>query len=340
MALDAAEVDLAARGRVQRPVVGAHEDAPQLGVGEVGELRAVVEAQQRDQREDDVAVGAGVGDDHVGALAGVLAVDQVDHVQRVARGARQHTTREPDRLVVEHVQPGRAAAAPEVLGVRARVDAADRDDEAHPVDARDEAAAPPAGQLDRVLRRDQDAVRRGVVRGAQVVLVDVADAPPRQRRHACGDHWDVADVQRVRGQRRGDRDVQTQAAAAAGHADERRDESGVPGHDLQDEVREIGPREHALQPAAQIDEAGRVGDRVDLVRVQPPVGVDMDLRAGDEAVGQRSPGTVEFLGMLGEQLAWVFGQPERVERRPASGIPCRLGEQLRARVAQRADGLA
>jgi hypothetical protein len=57
LALDAAEVDLAARGRVQRPVVGADEDAPQLGVGEVGELRAVVEAQQRDQREDDVGPG-------------------------------------------------------------------------------------------------------------------------------------------------------------------------------------------------------------------------------------------------------------------------------------------
>jgi hypothetical protein len=52
----------------------------------------------------------------------------------------------------------------------------------------------------------------------------------------------------------------------------------MPGHDRQDEVREIDPREHALQPAAQIDEARRVGDRVDLVGVQPPVRVDMGLR--------------------------------------------------------------
>jgi len=85
--------------------------------------------------------------------------------------------------------------------------------------------------------------------------------------------------------------------------------------------------------AIQIDEARRVGDRVDLVGVQPPVRVDMDLRSGDEAVGERSPDTVEFLGMLGEQLAWVFGQSERVERRIPGRVPCRLGEQLRARVA-------
>jgi len=37
----------------------------------------------------------------------------------------------------------------------------------------------------------------------------------------------------------------------------------------------------------------------------------MDLRSGDEAVRERLPGTVELLGVLGEQLAWVFGQPER-----------------------------
>jgi integrase/recombinase XerD len=49
-------------------------------IAEIGEL----EVQQADQAERDVAVGAGGGDDHVGPLSGVLAVDHVDHVQRVA----------------------------------------------------------------------------------------------------------------------------------------------------------------------------------------------------------------------------------------------------------------
>jgi hypothetical protein len=50
-------------------------------------LGAVVEVEQGDHAVDDVAVGAGVGDDHLGPAAGVLAVDQVDHVQRVSGGA-------------------------------------------------------------------------------------------------------------------------------------------------------------------------------------------------------------------------------------------------------------
>ena len=147
-------------------------------------------------------------------------------------------------------------------------------DEPHPVDARHQAAAPLSGERYVVLRGDQDAGGGGVVLGAQVVLVDMADAAARQRRHAFGDHRDVADVQRVRGQRGGDRHVQVgESAAAARHPSERRHESGVPGHDL-DQVREIDPREHALQAAAQIDEARRVRDRVDLVGMQPPLGAE------------------------------------------------------------------
>lgn len=67
---------------------------------------------------------------------------------------------------------------------------------------------------------------------------------------------------------------------------------------------------------AQIDEARRVRDSVDLVGVQPPLRVDMDLRAGDEAVGKRSPRAVELAEVLGEQRAGVLGQPERVEQDP------------------------
>jgi hypothetical protein len=51
--------------------------------------------------------------------------------------------------------------------------------------------------------------------------------------------------------------------------------------------------------------------------MQPPLGVDMDLRPCNEPVRQRSPGAVELAGVLGEQLARVVGHAERVERRPA-----------------------
>ena len=148
----------------------------------------------------------------------------------------------PTAWSLSNVQPGRAAPSTEVLRVRPGVDAADREDEAHPVDPGDQAAVRQLRERDRVLRGDQDAVGGRVVLRAQVVLVDVADTPPRQRRHTFADRGDVPDVQRVRGQRRGDRDVQiTEAAAAAGHARERRDEPGVPGHDLQGSGREDRP---------------------------------------------------------------------------------------------------
>ncbi len=62
----------------------------------------------------------------------------------------------------------------------------------------------------------------GIVGGllrAQVVLIDVADPPPGQRRDPLGDDRDVPDVQRVRGERRGDAHVQVhQTRAAAGSA--------------------------------------------------------------------------------------------------------------------------
>lgn len=55
-AADPVEVDAAAGGRVQRPVVGALVDAPQLGVGQVGQLGPVVEAEQPQQPEHHVRV--------------------------------------------------------------------------------------------------------------------------------------------------------------------------------------------------------------------------------------------------------------------------------------------
>jgi hypothetical protein len=85
---DPTEVDPAAGGGGERAVVRARVDPPQLGVGQIGQLWAVVKAEQSHQPAHHVAVRAGVADDDLRAAAAVLAVDQVDHVQRVARGAR------------------------------------------------------------------------------------------------------------------------------------------------------------------------------------------------------------------------------------------------------------
>jgi len=152
---DSAQVDPASGGGGQGAVVGARVDPPQLGVGEVGELRAVVEADQAEQPEHDVAVGAGVGDDHLRPPAALLAVDEIDHVQRVPGRARDDHAGQADGLVVEEVQPRRAPAPTEVLRVGPGVDAADRDDEADPVDRRHQTATPGLRQPDVGLGLDE-----------------------------------------------------------------------------------------------------------------------------------------------------------------------------------------
>jgi hypothetical protein len=296
-------------------------------------LGAVVEVEQGDHAEDDVAIGAGVGDDHLGPAAGVLAVDQIDHVQRVPAGARQDPAGEPDALIGDHVQPRRATPPPEVLGVRAGVDAADRDDEPHPVDPGDEAAAPPWGEIDAVLSGDQRCVRERVVLRAQIVLIDVTDPPASQRRDAVGDHRDVPDVQRVRGQRVGDREIEiAHPAPPAGQASERCGERGQPAHHLKDQLREIDPGEHRLQPTAQINKARRVRDRVDLLGVEPPVRADVRDGPGGQALRHPPPRAVKRGGVLAQQLAGILRQAERVQRRALRGLPRPAGEQLRARV--------
>ncbi len=187
MAAHAVKVDPAARRGVQRPVIGCGVDAPRALVGHVGELGAVLDAEQLREAEHEVAVGAGVGDDDVGALPAVLAEDHVDHVQRLAGSTRDDFGGQPGALVVDHVQPCHAAFGAEVLAVGARVDTRHGDDEAHPVDPGDQAAAPLPGERDTGLRSDQPHVRRRVGLCAEVVLVDVTEPVTLQRRHALLD---------------------------------------------------------------------------------------------------------------------------------------------------------
>jgi hypothetical protein len=154
---DPAEVDLPAGGGGERAVVRARVDPPQLGVGQIGQLRAVVEPEQAHQPAHHVAVGPGVADDDLRAAAAVLAVDQVDHVQRVARGARHDVPGQADGLVVDQVEQRHPAAAAEVARVGASVDGAHRHDEPDPVHRREQPTTPRPRQRDVGLGGDERA---------------------------------------------------------------------------------------------------------------------------------------------------------------------------------------
>ncbi len=181
----------------------------------------------------------GAGDDRLRALAAVAVVEDIEHVQGVARGAGHHFPAEPRRLVVDHVQPRRAAPAPEVLRVRPGVDRGDGDDEPHAVDRSDQPSAPRLREGDGCLVLDESGVR-GLVRcQPRIRLVDVGQRAVLQRVVTADDRR-VADVAAVRDQQRGDRHMQVpQAGLAAGDRGER----GV-GAD---------PREHLQQHLRQVD---------------------------------------------------------------------------------------
>jgi len=88
---------------------------PQPLVGYVGERRAVLEAEEPEQPEHHVGVGAGVGDHDVGALAAVLAVEHVDDMQGVPDRAGDHLGGQSGGLVAHHVEPGDALLDPKYL---------------------------------------------------------------------------------------------------------------------------------------------------------------------------------------------------------------------------------
>ncbi len=82
----------------------------------------------------------------VGPLAWALELEQpVEDHQRVAKRAGHDDRVQSGELVAHVVEPGHPAAAGEVPGVRAGVDGADRDPEAHAVDGGD---VPVAEDLD------------------------------------------------------------------------------------------------------------------------------------------------------------------------------------------------
>ena len=275
-----------------------------------------------------------------GALPAVAGVQHVDHVQRVPGRAGDHLRAEPGRLVVDHVQPGDAALGAEELPVRAGVDGGDGHDEAHPVDGRDQAAAPGLRQRDGALAVDQRGVGPRVGLGPQVVQADVPDPVALERRHALLDHRPIADVQRVRGQAGRDGDVQVrQPGAAAGDGGERPGESRLPAHHLQQHLGQVDPRQHRADPLAQVDQAPRFRDRLDPLDVQPPVRIHADRVVDLEPSGHAPVGVVQQPGVRCQEGVRVFGQPERGQHRVLGCGPRFAVQQLGARVAPAGGGL-
>jgi len=167
---------------------------------------------------------------------------------------------------------------------------------------------------------DEVGVGGGVGLGTQVVLVDVAQTAALKRRHAALDHLREVEVHRVRGQARGDRDIEiVQAAAAAGNGRERLDEPGQPRHHLEDHLRQPAAREHPTHDLAQIGQARRVGDRLKRRDVQLALIVDRDLGALIDPRGDLPVGGVEAL----VRVRRVARSGPRAARAPAGPAPWR-----------------
>jgi hypothetical protein len=118
---DPLEPDAVPGELIERPVAGGGVDPPQAVVCDVRDPWGELVAADRDQAKDDVRVGGGVGDHDLRAGAAVAVVDRVEDEQRVAQRAGYDQAANPHHLVVDDVQPGRAAVAkPEVARVRPR----------------------------------------------------------------------------------------------------------------------------------------------------------------------------------------------------------------------------
>jgi hypothetical protein len=136
---DPRQVDLAAGEGVQRPVVGVRVDAPAFLVGQVRQRGPVGDAQELQDPEYQVAVGAGVGHHDLREFPAVQPEDHIDHVQRVADGAGHHLRAPPHALVIHCVQPGHPAFGAEELAVgadRTRRAPGERSGAAEPAPAR------------------------------------------------------------------------------------------------------------------------------------------------------------------------------------------------------------
>jgi len=104
--------------RSSRPA-GRRPDAPQARVGEAREARRELQAEQVEEREDDVAVAGGVRAVGVDRQLAAVVQDAVKDVRGVADGRADHAGREVRVLIGHEAVVCEAAITTEVPGQRA-----------------------------------------------------------------------------------------------------------------------------------------------------------------------------------------------------------------------------
>jgi hypothetical protein len=138
--------------------------------------------------ENRIRIGAGVGHDLDRLQLGFLLQHDGEQHQAVAQRARHHYAVETGVLVRGHIVVGDAALATEISRVRPGMDGADRHHKPQPVGGRHLAGAPGANEVDAILRGDELRVCCRQRIGADVVLLDPAEARSAHGRHLWLDH--------------------------------------------------------------------------------------------------------------------------------------------------------
>ncbi len=162
-------------GQVVEPaVVGVTIDAPEARATDVADARAELVAQQPEQAEDHVSIGAGVGHDLARVQRGLLIEQDAEQHKRVAQRAGHDHAVEPAVLVGGEVVEGDATLGAEVFGVGRGVNRPEGHDKAHAVGRGDLAAAPVLAQLQSAVGLDQAGVGAEQGVAAQGVLLHPA----------------------------------------------------------------------------------------------------------------------------------------------------------------------
>ena len=333
-------VDPAAGERVERPVVGRLADAPASLVGQVGE-RGPVEMPSSSRSPNTTS------EYEPASVTTISGGDPPSRPKMTSIMCRESRTvpdtnfgAPPHAAVVHGVEPGHAPLRSEVLLVGPGERGGHGDDEPHSVDRGDHAAAPRLREGKARLAGDQRDVRRREGLGADVVLEDVRQPRPLQRRRPFLRDRPVADVHGVRGQARGDRDRQVvQPGPAARHRGERARELRRPGHDLQEHLRQVDARQHRRGPGAQVHQRRRLLDGLEAGEVDLPVVVDGDLGVDGQAAADLAVGGIQRPGVLREQGGGVTGQAECRQDVVAGRVPRRAFQEAALRVAPPGGGL-
>ena len=113
----------------------------------------------------------------------------------------------------------------------------------------------------------------------------------------------------------------------------------LPAHHLQQHLGQVDPRQHRVDPPAQVDQAPGFRDRLDPLDVQPPVRIHADRVVDREPPGHAPVSVIQQPGVRGQQGVRVLGQPERGQHRVLGRGPRFAVQQLGARVAPAGGGL-